>query len=185
MSKTYTFQTKIALPETAIDLQQRIVDLFSIKEALEKEIGNLMGRRVDFEPGRPWNCVRCGHGWLSRLPHRPQKCPRCRAAKFDSQPQYTYERKEKWRENRPKEQPAPLPHSVMTRSLTLEDDLAAVTLTPPPALPSLSVGMSLREKLALMNATRPVYTQGAPQAEPEPVIVEAEEDLVVGENDAT
>jgi predicted Zn-ribbon and HTH transcriptional regulator len=88
---TFTFQTDIHNLETAADLHARLKELFAVKDALDKEIESLIGRRT--EERKPYHCVRCDHKWYSRLLHRPQQCPVCRTKKFDVKPAFTYEEK--------------------------------------------------------------------------------------------
>lgn len=165
---SYTFETRLPLPDNVEELHAKIRTLAAIKDELDQELELLMGRKVEYNPGQPWHCIRCEHMWLSKLPHRPRMCPRCKVKKFDCRPTFTYA--ERLRKPKPaprvdsKPQPA-LPHSVRTRdlpSLPPEDDIHSVVLTPPPAPSSLPIGMTLREKLALMNAVKPKEAQPPP-----------------------
>ena len=210
---TFTFETRLPMPQTSDELHGRIRALVEIKDELDREIAILQGKRIDFEPGKPWHCVRCDHVWVSRLPGRPRMCPKCKVAKFDSKPRYTYAERAKRRIPRLDyaraqareeiEKTAPLPHSVITRALSPEDDIGSVALTPPP-VPTQPT-MSLRERLALLKSqpaagsesdisstqrTLAGLTDGAAAdgAHPEPNESATEEDLVQainGETDAT
>jgi len=168
----FTFNTNIPLPRTAEELQDRIKSLFAIRTELDREIESLMG--VKAEAAKPYHCVRCDYKWKSRLAHRPKMCPRCRIKKFDRPPLYTYEEKiarkqeqltrDRVTEELPKEVPivipAPMPHSVLTRSLdypgapatqisTEADSIQNVMLTPPP---EPDRPLSLRERLAMLKS---------------------------------
>ena len=141
-----TFETRLPLPETTKDLQDRLRDLYAIKDELDREIELLTGKRLDFEPGTPWHCLRCDHYWLSRLPHRPRMCPACKTKKFDTRPTFTYAERARKRAEMASGQPvqvAPLPHSVVTRTV----ESLPLSLTPPPVL-------SLRERLAQVQAAK-------------------------------
>jgi len=190
---SFTFSTRVPIPNTAKELQDRLKSLFIIKDELDREIETLIGRKAD-HAGNLYHCLRCDYKWNSRLMRRPNGCPKCRTKKFDIQPAYTYEEKlrrkqerlarneeylvKKWAVPQPPD-PGPLPHSVLTRSISEEP----IALTPPPA-PDRP--LSLRERLAQLAAQPPPEPQ-APA--PEPVIVEASEDQLVeainGEDDAT
>src|SRR4029077_6704733 len=167
---TFTFQTGLPLPLSTEDLHKKVRYFTAIKDAIDRELAVLIGARQDFEPGKPWHCVRCDYTWLSRLPHRPKRCPQCRIMKFDSPPLYTYAERAARKQARvqvdrkpsdwPVESVPSLPHSVVTRSVApvMEQDVASVTLTPPPAAPPV---MSLRERLAQMNAAKPQSNPGS------------------------
>ena len=157
MSVSFSFKTHLPLPDTGQELQDRIKHLFAIREALDQEIETLMG--VKAETAKLYHCVRCDYKWKSRLAHRPKMCPSCRVKRFDRPPLYTYEekiaRKKELAAKRvevtsstPVE--APMPHSVLTRQVSLESDsIQNVTLTPPP------MPMSLRERLEWMKTQPP------------------------------
>lgn len=179
----FTFETKLPLPETAEDLSVRLKHLFAIKDALDKEIEELLGRRT--EERKPYHCVRCGHRWYSRLLRRPLMCPMCRTKRFDEKPAFTYEEKvarkkelEARRAQVVSSTPiptAPMPHSVLTRQVSSENDsIQHVTLAPPPALDR---PLTLRERLAQM-ASQP-KPEPEPTPEPEPVIIEQSDDELV------
>lgn len=154
---SFTFETRIELPNTGEELQTRIKSLIAIKDELDREIAILLGRRIDFEPGRPYHCIRCDHKWVSRLPHRPKRCPQCRIKKFDVPPTYTYADRVRQTsyETREHEVPqAPLPHSVISRpQVSVENDsIQNMALTPPPVPGTMNPQpLSLRERLALMS----------------------------------
>jgi hypothetical protein len=182
---SFTFETRIELPNTGEELQARIKSLIAIKDELDREIAILLGRRIDFEPGRPYHCIRCNHTWLSRLPTRPKRCPQCRIKKFDVPPTYTYADRVRQTsyETREHEVPqAPLPHSVISRPVPLpqvsveNDSIQNMVLTPPPVPGTLNPQpLSLRERLAQMKS----QPAPAPIPEPQPVIVESTEDQLV------
>lgn len=159
---SFTFETRIELPNTGEELQTRIRSLVAIKDELDREIAILLGRRIDFEPGRPYHCIRCNHSWLSRLPTRPKRCPQCRIKKFDVPPLYTYADRVR-QQLEPSVQAearvqAPLPHSVISRpvlppQISFENDsIQNMALTPPPVPGTMNPQpLSLRERLAEMS----------------------------------
>lgn len=158
---TFTFQTQLSLPTTSKELHARIRNLTAIKDELDRELVLLMGKKRDFEPGMPWHCLRCNHSWISRLAGRPRMCPGCRSRKFDRERQYVYKRVPVATLTQETVRPAPLPHSVVTRPYEppvmpppVEEDLASVALSPPP-VPARTIGIPLRERLALLNAAAP------------------------------
>ena len=126
----YSFQTRVPLPQTVEELHERIEKLTAVKDALDKELAILLGYKPEWRQGTPWHCLRCGHKWLSRLPHQPKQCAMCKSYKFDTPPRYTYEervarkkslkaqldRAKREFEREQKIAAAPLPHSVMTRT---------------------------------------------------------------------
>jgi len=153
---SFTFETKLPIPISAKELQERIKSLFAIKDALDSEIETLIGRKADHS-GNLYHCLRCDYKWNSRMMRRPTGCPKCRTKKFDQKPAYTYEEKLKRKQDLEAKRvpvvsstpipPAPMAHSVLTRQVSLESDsIQNVALTPPPTAP-----MSLRERLAQMS----------------------------------
>jgi predicted nucleic acid-binding Zn-ribbon protein len=166
MPITFTFQTRLPTPTTADALQARIRELYLIKDQLDGEIETLMGCRVEFDTGTPYHCVRCDHKWLSKLPHKPRMCPACKVKRFEHPPLWSYADRMKKRpqlKEREVESAAPLPHSVITRDLPplIPPRVEDITLAPPPVLePIRTPTLTLRERLALLNA-RPQPAAGS------------------------
>jgi len=174
---SFTFETKLPIPISAKELQERIKSLFAIKDALDSEIETLIGRKADHS-GNLYHCLRCDYKWNSRLMRRPNGCPKCRTKKFDQKPAYTYEEKLKRKQEvlakrdqyvesfkaytKQTEEdlrhppislpsltgnPPPMPHSVLTRQVSSEADSIQNVALTPPPV----APMSLRERLAQMS----------------------------------